>query len=129
MKKLAIFMIVLALILTIIPLSIIGYNKFILYDIKNDTYDYLVEKGYKKSDIISIDTNNGKWPNLRTEVIFKDEAKVGKFPGLRTEVIFKDEPQVIYKYMNINGEIVQVGYAHDLFEEGEEEIYKYKHIE
>lgn len=108
MKKLAVFMIVLAVVLTIIPFAIYGYNKYLLYDIKHCTYDHLIMMGYKELDIVSV------------------TPKVGKLPMLKTQVIFKDEPQVIYEYKKDNGEIIQLRFSNDVdFEEKE----KYKHIE
>lgn len=109
MKILAIFMIVLALILSITPLSIIAFNKYSKFDIKNDTYAYLIEKGYKKPDIKSIETI------------------VGMAPRLSTQVIFEDEPQVIYHYKKDDGEIVQLGLNYQIYDEDERK--KYKHLE
>ncbi|WP_429827560.1 DUF3139 domain-containing protein [Brevibacillus parabrevis] len=49
------------------------------YKLKRDVEEYLLMKGYKSSDIISITTHYGKLPSFGARVIFADEPEVRQY--------------------------------------------------
>ncbi|TGV30843.1 DUF3139 domain-containing protein [Mesorhizobium sp. M00.F.Ca.ET.186.01.1.1] len=53
-------------------LLFVGFINFKKYKLKRDVEEYLLMKGYKSSDIISITTHYGKLPSFGARVIFAD---------------------------------------------------------
>lgn len=60
-------------------LLFVGFINFEKYKLKRDVEEYLLMKGYKSSDIISITTHYGKLPSFGARVIFADEPEVMYF--------------------------------------------------
>lgn len=89
----------------IIPLSLYGYVKFKNNEVANETYQYLVEKGYSDSDILSI------------------EPKIKKLSLFTAEVRFVDEPDIIYNYKSDDNSIIQLN------PDSYDENYEFKHKE
>ncbi|WP_409276244.1 DUF3139 domain-containing protein [Neobacillus sp. SCS-31] len=69
----------------IFPFCILGYIKYQLYSLKNDTYTYLI-KNYNKDKIQKVETQLTKG-------------------GYAAYVTFKDEPEHTYEYFRVDGKI------------------------
>lgn len=107
MKKIAIFTSLFSVLIILLPICFIAYVKFTLYSLKNETYNHLIERGYKKEDIMKIDTS------------------IKKLSLYTADVIFKDEPDITYSYKKDDyGNIIQI-----VALESNQLGYKYKHIE
>ncbi|WHY89133.1 DUF3139 domain-containing protein [Neobacillus novalis] len=90
----------------IIPLGFYGYIKYQFNSLKDDTYDYLLER-YNKDQIQKIET----------------QLTIGSYHYVAF-VTFKDEPEHIYEYRRIDGKIKQGTPL-----PSEEKAPKYKHLE
>ncbi|KOO51046.1 DUF3139 domain-containing protein [Viridibacillus arvi] len=101
-KKFAIFITIITVVLLITPLVGYGYVKYKLFILEKDTYNYLLEK-YDKNDF-KIETNFGM-----------------KGPLYTSTVVFEDEKDIEYIYINNQGNIVQII--------PDPSIYNFKHTE
>lgn len=94
MKKLTIVLTSFGILILVLPLGTYAYVKYELYTLKNQTYDYLLEKGYEEADIRSLDTG------------------IQKLSLFTAFVVFEDEPEITYNYKkNDDGDIIQIGWS------------------
>ncbi|WP_338553469.1 DUF3139 domain-containing protein [Paenibacillus sp. KS-LC4] len=81
------------------------------YQLKKSVVDYLKEKNYQESEILSIDTS------------------IAKAPVFSARVIFFDEPDIIYYYRNKDGKIIQYGTPSNLKSTNNTDEQSFKHQE
>lgn len=98
------------LLMFITPLAIWGYVKYQHYALEKETLNYLIDKGYSETEILSI------------------ESKLKKLSLFTAEVRFRDEPEVVYDYRNDGIKFFQMGEP-SYFPENFEEDYEFKHLE
>jgi hypothetical protein len=76
MKKIIILIICLVIVASGFFVAFINLEK---KQLKADVEEYLLQRGYKNSDITSINTYFGKMPFFSAKVIFNDEEQVEYF--------------------------------------------------
>jgi hypothetical protein len=91
MNKKRLFIILLILIFLVSPYL---YVKYKLNTLEAKVTEYLIHnKGYARSDLISV------------------EGKFSKLPNFSVYVVFKDEPMIRYSYLEEGQEIKQLHYS------------------
>ncbi|CQR46432.1 hypothetical protein BN1058_00692 [Paraliobacillus sp. PM-2] len=109
MKKISIIVVIISFTVVAIPFGSYLYVQYKLNNLEDDTYDYLLEKGYTKNDIVSV------------------ESKIKKLSLFTAEVIFADETYVIYDYKkNSSGKVIQIGVSEDPYDG---DYQQFKHLE
>lgn len=108
MKRFAIIVSFISILILVIAFTGVFYVNFKLNHLEQDTYQYLLNKGYNEDEILSI------------------EGKIKKLSLYTVEVKFKDEPDIIYDYKKDNkNKIIQIGVS-DILNESNDQ---FKHLE